>query len=92
MNYQFFYRFSCAIVAFIFLLTSAGCAGNIPATGSEPTASPAPMASAIPSAVPTDVPAVETTPTAVPVSDANILYHDDFTNPSTGWSEDKFDN
>ena len=87
MKSQFFYRFSCTIVALIFILTSAGCAGNLPATVSEPTSSPAPVASAVPSAV-----SVETTPTAVPVSDSNILFQDDFTNPATGWPEDKFDN
>ena len=27
-----------------------------------------------------------------PVSDPDILFHDDFTDPSSGWSEDKFDN
>ena len=90
MKYQFFYRFSCAIVAFIFVLTSAGCAGNVPATLNEPTA--APVASAVPSAISAEATPVETTPTAVPVSDANILYQDDFTNPATGWPEDKFDN
>src|SRR6266508_4994459 len=92
MKSHFFYRFSCTIVALIFILTSAGCAGNIPATISEPTSSPAPVASAMPSQVSTDATPVGITPTAVPVSDSNILYQDDFTNPATGWSEDKFDN
>jgi SH3 domain-containing protein len=87
MKYQS-YRFSCGIVVFIFVLTSAGCAGNLPAIVSEPTSSAAPAASA----VPTEAPAVDITPTVVPVSDSNILYQDDFTNPATGWSEDKFDN
>ena len=27
-----------------------------------------------------------------PVGDPNVLYHDDFTNPASGWSEAKFDN
>ena len=54
----------------------------------------------------TTIPSVEQSavPTAEGVSDAtsdhmheaadgeNILYHDDFTDPATGWSEDKFDN
>jgi hypothetical protein len=54
----------------------------------ERTASPAPAASALPSPE-----SVEPTPTAALVSsDANVLYEDDFTNPATGWSEDKFDN
>jgi SH3 domain-containing protein len=88
MKHQFFYRFSCAIVTLIVLLTSAGCAGNLPATVNVPTSSPAPAASAVPGAVSTEA----TLPAAVPVSDANILYQDDFTNPATGWAADKFDN
>ena len=87
MKHQFFYRLGLILVTLCFILTSTGCAGNVPATVSEPTSSPAPVASAVPSAV-----SVETTPTAVPVSDSNILYQDDFTNPATGWPEDKFDN
>src|SRR4026208_230700 len=92
MKHQFFYRSRCAIVTLIFILTSAGCAGNIPATVTEPSSSPAPVASAVPSAVSTEETPPKTTPTAVPVSDPNVLYQDDFTNPATGWSEDKFDN
>src|SRR5205085_9227374 len=41
---------------------------------------------------PPEITSAETTPSAVPVSDSNILFQDDFTNPATGWSEDKFDN
>jgi hypothetical protein len=92
MKYQFFYRSGCAMVALIFILTTAGCAGNIPATISEPTSSPVPVASAVPSPVSADATPAKTTPTVVPVSDPTILYQDDFTNPATGWSEDKFDN
>jgi hypothetical protein len=46
----------------------------------------------VPSPVSADATPAKTTPTVVPVSDSNILYQDDFTNPATGWSEDKFDN
>jgi hypothetical protein len=92
MKYQIFYRSGCAMVALIFILTTAGCAGNIPATISEPTSSPVPVASVVPSPVSADATPAKTTPTVVPVSDPTILYQDDFTNPATGWSEDKFDN
>jgi len=94
MKQQNLFRSLWIIVVFIFVLTSTGCAGNlpIPISGGGPTSSPAPAASAVPSAVSTDATPVETTPTAAPVSDSNILYQDDFTNPATGWSEDKFDN
>jgi len=87
MKRQKVFRSSWTIVTLIFLLTSTGCAGNLPATLNEPTSSPAPVASAVPSPV-----SAETPPTAAPVSDSNILYQDDFTNPATGWPEDKFDN
>src|SRR5712691_9368805 len=84
MRNQHVYRSSWAIATLIFILTTTGC-GSIAAK--EPTPSAIPIASASPSPV-----SVETTPTAVAVADANVLYHDDFTNPATGWSEDKFDN
>src|SRR6266508_6988570 len=91
MNHINVSRSSWTIATFIFLLTATGCAGNLPLpnTANEPTASPAPEASAVPSPV-----SGEATPTAAPVSpsDPNVLYQDDFTNPATGWSEDKFDN
>src|SRR5215207_5780917 len=76
-----------AVTILIVMLITSGC-GIIPSSANEPTPSPAPVASAVPSPE-----SVETTPTAAPVtSDANVLYQDDFTNPATGWSEDKFDN
>jgi hypothetical protein len=87
MKHKKLYRSTRTIATLIVILTSAGCAGNIPATVNEPTSTSAPEASAVPSPV-----SVETTPTAAPVSDSNVLYQDDFTNPATGWSEDKFDN
>jgi SH3 domain-containing protein len=90
MKHLNFYRFSSTIATLIFVLTATGCAGNlpIPLSGSEPTTSPVPEASAVPSAE-----SVEPTPTTPPpASDPNVLFHDDFTNPATGWSEDKFDN
>jgi Bacterial SH3 domain len=79
-------HFVWIIALVVFILTNAGC-GNIPATAEQPTASPVPVASASPIA--------ENTATAapkVPVSGSNALYHDDFTDPVTGWPEDKFDN
>jgi Bacterial SH3 domain len=79
-------HFGWIIAIMVFILTNAGC-GNIPATVVQPTSSPVPLASASPIA--------ENTATAapkVPVSDPNVLFHDDFTDPATGWAEDKFDN
>ena len=88
MNLRTMYRTSCALLSLILLFSAASCA-NIPSL-SEATPSPAPPASEVPT-VPAEAP-VEITPTAVPVSDPNILYSDDFTNPATHWPEDKFDN
>ena len=66
----------------VLLLVSitAGCAG-------QPVSAP----SAAPETTPTAV-TVENTPIPVPVADINLLYQDDFTNPATGWPEEKFDN
>jgi hypothetical protein len=88
MKRQPIYRFDMAIVIFVLLLVSAGC-GNIPATASEPaaSASPAPVVAASPSPE-----SVATSSAQVPVSGTNALYQDNFTDPATGWPEDKFDN
>ncbi len=84
------FRFSVIVVTLSFLLVATGCAGNVPVT-EQPTAvtaSPAPVASATPVAEATIAP----TAMVVPVSGGDVLYQDDFTDPSTGWTEDKFDN
>ena len=87
MKPQNLYRSTLAMVTLIFILITSAC-GNIPSLATEPAASPAPVASEVPSPV-----SGEATPTTAPVaSDPNVLYQDDFTNPATGWSEDKFDN
>ena len=88
MKSQFLYRCSCTIIALIFILTSAGCAGNIPLPISQ-------RANLFPG--PCGFGGAECCKCrdnshAAPVSDANILFQDDFTNPATGWPEDKFDN
>src|ERR671925_435423 len=76
------------IVTLIFVLAIAGC-GNIPATVVEPTPSSAPEASASP---PPEAVNTEAAASQAPTSDPNALYQDDFTNPATGWPQDKFDN
>jgi hypothetical protein len=66
-----------------------------------PTASPASAASATSTSEMSDMTDMaNATPQAtqgtgqavVPVSGSDILYQDNFTDPSTGWTEDKFDN
>ena len=92
MKYKNLSQSMLTMGSLLVILITSGC-GNVPIipnTADEPTASPAPVASAVPSAV-----SGEPTPTAAPTagsSDPTVLYHDDFTNPATGWSEDKFDN
>jgi hypothetical protein len=87
MKKQHINRFSWMVAIVIFILASAGCgnvpppAVNQPTATSEAVASPAPIAENTATAAPAPEP---------PASDA--LFHDDFTNPATGWSEDKFDN
>lgn len=92
MKVQYIYRWSCVLVALILLLSTVGCANNPPLVEASP--SPESPASATPaaSAMPSQEPSKKTTPTAVPVSDSDVLYEDDFTNPATNWPEDKFDN
>jgi hypothetical protein len=98
---------SIVIVAALSILVTAGCAGNVPATDvpaaqepsptQAPTASPAPAVSATPTSAMSDMTDMasatpDTGQAVVPVSGSDLLYHDDFTDPSSGWTEDKFDN
>ena len=87
MKKQAQYRLIFTRLIFIFiLLLITGCN------------SPAPESSAAESVAtedlsPTSVPeTAEPEPTPEPIQDDTSLYHDDFTNPATGWSEEKFDN
>ncbi|MDQ3006490.1 MAG: SH3 domain-containing protein [Chloroflexota bacterium] len=73
-------------VALLIIFTIVGCTGQVNA----PTIPPAPSSTGAVSA-PT-LGSVESTATSQPVTDTNVVYQDDFTNPATGWSEDKFDN
>jgi len=87
MKKEIFYRFTSflSIIMMISLFVS-GCSGG---------ATPQAQVTDAPPPAPTVEVTSEPTPEQVnaePVADANVLYHDDFTNPATGWSEDKFDN
>src|SRR5215213_2467080 len=73
-------------VTLLTVFAIVGCAGQ-PAA---PTLPPAPTATE-PAPSPTEVSA-EPTATSPAVTDPNVLYQDDFTNPATGWTVDKFDN
>ena len=93
MKRQVIYRWNAATFIAL-LLTSAlvGCAGQVPAPTLPPEASPATEATAtVPEATsaPTE-PGVEPTPTSPPTTDSNVLYQEDFTNPTTGWAVAEF--
>jgi len=74
--------------ALLIIFITAGCAGK----SAEPTATAttASAATAAPTAESTATTA--TTTVAAPVADKNVLYQDEFTNPASGWPEEKFDN
>jgi len=87
MKNRHIYRFGWIFTVLVFISSATGC-GNIPSipqTGNEPTQTS--VASAPPV---TEI--AEASPTAASVSDPNVLYQDDFTNPGTGWTVDQFDN
>ena len=95
MKRQVIYRWNSATFIAL-LLTSAlvGCAGQVPAPTLPPEPSPATEASA-PSPAPEATsaptePGVEPTPTAPAATDNNVLYQEDFTNPTTGWAVAEF--
>jgi hypothetical protein len=85
MKWQFLYRAVLLSSALLLLLTAAGC-GNLPAATTEPTSLPE---AATPTAASTQP---EPSPTTEPKVDEDLLYYDDFTNPATAWTEEKFDN
>jgi len=74
------------IATLISILITAGC-GSIPATEVASTATPPPVSASSPAPAITEPVAQE-----VPAPGQNWLLHDDFTDPATGWPEDKFDN
>ncbi len=108
MKREVFYRFTWIAETLIFALVLSGCVNKtaesaavpspIPAT-IPPTVEPTSPPTATPTISPTAAPAVATTATAagptpnpVNIADSNVLYHDDFTDPASGWPEAKFDN
>src|SRR5258708_28189142 len=72
--------------ALLIVFITVGCAGKANDPTSAPTAAPA--AASSPTAATTEA----ITPTTAPVVDKNVLYQDEFTNPASGWPEEKFDN
>lgn len=84
MKSQHFFLFNQLMPVLLIAIITVSCAGS----ASTPTVIPAASSS------PEVVVEGEATPTSAPVTNtnSNVLYQDDFTNPNTGWSEEKFDN
>jgi hypothetical protein len=81
-SYGYFCLSSLLIVAFIL----TGCSG-MPTVQVEVTEVPLPAPTEEVVAAPTPEHGHEAI-----MADANVLYHDDFTDPASSWPEDKFDN
>ena len=79
MSYQRNHCVNWALSALFLVLTTAGCA-TVETT--VPTASEEPVI---------DQP-TSSAPTLMPVTDKNVQYQEDFTDSSSGWSEEAFDN
>ncbi len=77
------------IPAALLILAAVGCASP-PNEATQPPVPSVPSPTPVASSPSTE--SVETTPTTVPISNPNALYQDNFTNPSTGWPQDEFDN
>src|SRR5689334_9789622 len=85
------YRFRLAIIAAIFFVTATGCS-NAPSIPNDVLPSPTAAAS-VATQEPTKEPGVATVEaTKEAVTEAGVQLKDDFTDPSTNWPEDKFDN
>ncbi|HQX17803.1 MAG TPA: SH3 domain-containing protein [Anaerolineales bacterium] len=81
-----YFRFPWLSSLLIIALFISSCSGGATSEG---------QATEISSLTPTEE--VVSTPThedehGATVADEDVLYHDDFTNPATGWPEEKFDN
>ena len=92
MRNQQIHRIFGVIPMLFLVLMIAGCAGS----PTKPVA--APSSAIVETAVPasSEEPVIDqttpSTPTLEPVIDKNVLYQEEFTNLSSGWAEEAFDN
>jgi hypothetical protein len=95
MKRQVVYRSNWTMaMALLLIFAIVGCTGQVAAPTTPPESSPtseavSPTADA--AASPTE-PGVEPPATSEPAIDENVLYQDDFTNPTTGWAVAEFGN
>ena len=82
VHYKYFWLSSLLIIAVLLSSCSIGASPEGQATQTSPL-------TPTEEAVSTPTPEHDHGET---VTDSNVLYHDDFTNPATGWPEEKFDN
>jgi len=87
MKSQISYRYGWILSALLIVSITVGCAGK--ASETNTAASKTPEVGS-PASENTAAPASTAVPAAV--TDPNILYQDEFTNPASGWPEEKFDN
>ncbi len=87
------FRTSRAIAALVLVITIGCTAREIepPAATSAPTLTAAPAPTAAPTASPTSETVGEAAHSEPDVA-TNVLFEDNFTDPSSGWAEAKFDN
>jgi hypothetical protein len=91
-------RYPYVLAAFMLVIAIGGCSGrgNQTALPTISTASPSPSVAntALPTASPMPVltPTTTTAPIMEPATDSHLHYQDDFSDPTSGWSQEKFDN
>jgi hypothetical protein len=90
MSKQTIFRAAALALTLVLLVVTAGCGSNTANENPAPT-SPPPLLPTETPPIPTETASVHTGHEA-PVVDPNVLYQDDFTDPTTGWAAETFDN
>ena len=95
MKRQVMYRSNWAMsMALLLIFAIVGCTGQVAAPTQPPESSPTtePSSPTPDAAASPTEPGVEPPATSEPTPDENVLYQDDFTNPTTGWAVAEFGN
>src|SRR6185369_14208027 len=86
MSIQRTFRANWVLSALLVVLIITSCTGTVQQATVEPSAT-----SEVPSPT-AEVTEAAAAPSPAPVADTNVMYQDEFTNPASGWPEEKFDN